>query len=83
MGKECCPNCEMKLDNCQCPDENPLSVGDVIKIASYGFPMYIGELENLSAVLYPAWHDEKRDWHPMTAGFRLHTVLTGKEERVV
>ena len=62
---------------------NYLKVGDVIKVAGYGYPMYIGELNNLSAVLYPAWHDEKGDWHAMTAGFRLHTALTGKEERVV
>ena len=59
-------------------------VGDVVKIPGYGFPMQIGELnhENLGAVLYPAWHNEKNEWFSITAGFRLHTQLNEKMERV-
>lgn len=64
------------------PLVNYLKVGDVVKLPGYGFPMQIGELNDLSAVLYPAWHDEKKQWHSITVGFRLHTTLDTKFERV-
>ena len=65
-----------------CLINGSLQVGDVIKVPGYGFPMYISELDGIQAVLHPAWQDEKKQWHPMTAGFRLHTPLDTNYESI-
>ena len=66
-----------------------LNVGDVVRIMGYGFPLYINWIgiphikgKSVQAVLYPAWKDEKGDWHAMTAGFSLSTPLDEKVEKV-
>ena len=59
-----------------------IKVGDVLRIPGYGYPMYVKAISAKNAVLYPAWFDHKGDWHAMTAGFRLHTVLDETVERV-
>lgn len=66
------------------PLVNYLKIDDVIRIPGYEYPLQIGELNDLdlSAVLYPAWHDDKGDWHSITVGFRLHTTLSTDFERV-
>lgn len=66
------------------PLVNYFKDGDVVKVVGYGFPMQIANLDNsnLEADLYPAWHDEKNVWNSITVGFRLHTKLNEKMERV-
>lgn len=63
-------------------NETTIKVGDVVRVPGYGYPLYVSELSKGSAVLHPAWHDHKGNWHAMTSGFRLHTVLDSKVEKV-
>ena len=66
------------------PLVNYFKDGDVVKYPGYGYPMQIANLNNehLEADFYPAWHDEKKQWHSITVGFRLHAKLNEKMERV-